>query len=200
MKQGSISRESAEREDGRRLRSSRSREQIIHAMIGLIRAGDMAPSAARVAEAAGVSLRTVFRHFEEMDSLNREMSAIIEAEIQPILTRPLTARDWRGRLDELISRRIAICESIMPLKVAGSVRRFRSEFLMEDYQRFIRLERDTLRSVLPQKVMGDKPLLAALEMATAFEAWRRLRQDQGLSTKDAEGVMRLVVSRLLEVV
>ncbi len=188
----------AEESDGRRMRSSRSRETIIRAMIALIRDGDMAPSAARVAETAGVSLRTVFRHFEEMDSLNREMSAIIEAEVRPLLAKPLEARDWRGRLDELITRRTDIYERILPLKVAGSIRRFRSKFLMEDYQRFITLEREGLRNVLPQKIAGDRMLSAALEMATAFEAWRRLRQDQGLSAREAAAVMRLVIERLLD--
>ena len=63
-------------EDGRRQRSSRSRERIVHAMIELIRAGEMSPAAARVAEKANVGLRTVFRHFEEMETLTREISGV----------------------------------------------------------------------------------------------------------------------------
>jgi AcrR family transcriptional regulator len=57
-----------EEADGRRQRSSRSRERIVLAMIDLIRAGEMSPAAARVAEKANVGLRTVFRHFEEMET------------------------------------------------------------------------------------------------------------------------------------
>ena len=38
-------------------------------MMNLIEGGDLMPSAARVAEEAGVGLRTVFRHFDDMDSL-----------------------------------------------------------------------------------------------------------------------------------
>lgn len=180
------------------MRSSRSRQKIVKAMLHLIRSGDMAPSAARVAEAAGVSLRTVFRHFEEMDSLNREISGIIEAEIQPLLLKPLTAKEWRERLQELVGRRMAIYERIMPLKVAGSIRRFHSAFLMEDYKRFVRLEREGLKSVLPPKVINDRVLFSALEMATAFQAWRRMRQDQSMSVKEAETVMRFVVEKLVE--
>ena len=67
--------------DGRRRRSVRSRQRIVEALLGLIRDGEMHPSAAQVAQKAGVSLRTVFRHFEDMESLNREMGAIIEDEI-----------------------------------------------------------------------------------------------------------------------
>ncbi len=183
--------------DGRRLRSSRSREQIIRAMLALIRAGDMSPSAARVAEAAGISLRTVFRHFEEMDTLYREMTTVIEAEVRPLLERPLEGRTWRVRLDELVARRLDIYERILPLKVAGSVRRFQSDYLMEDYNRFLRLEHEGLLEVLPQKIIADRVLFASIEMVTAFQAWRRIRQDQGLPVKEAATVVRFTLDQLL---
>ena len=183
--------------DGRRLRSSRSRAEIVRAMHALIGAGDLSPSAARVAEAAGVSLRTVFRHFDDMDSLYREMSIIVEAEVKPILQRPLQGKTWRERLDELLARRTEIFERVLPHKVAGSLRRFSSAYLMQDYERFIRLERKTLQEVLPPKVTANAKLFHALEMATGFQAWRRMRQDQKLSIKDAREVMMFTVERLL---
>ena len=51
-------------QDGRRQRSARSRVRIVEAMFALIRAGDMNPSAAALAEEANVGIRTVFRHFD----------------------------------------------------------------------------------------------------------------------------------------
>ena len=53
--------------DGRRQRSQRSREKILRAYWELMLAGDMSPSAAAIAEHAGVGLRSVFRHFEDLD-------------------------------------------------------------------------------------------------------------------------------------
>lgn len=184
-------------EDGRRMRSNRSRERIVHAMIELIRAGEMTPAAARVAEKAKVGLRTVFRHFEEMDTLNREISAIVEAEILPLVEKPFEGPTWRAQLDELLERRAHIYERVMPLKIAGSLQRFRSKFLMDDYNRFLMMERAGLKRVLPQKIMNDAVLFHAIEMAVGFQTWRRLRQDQGLSTKDALNVMRFTVERLV---
>lgn len=183
--------------DGRRLRSTRSRSEIVRAMHALIRDGDMSPSAARVADAAGVSLRTVFRHFDDMDALYREMTAIVEAEVTPFLQRPLEGDAWRDRLQELLVRRIEIFERIMPHKVAGSLRRFTSTFLKEDHERFIRIERATLLQVLPGHVSADAILASALETATGFEAWRRMRQDQHLSVSDARDVLMFTVDRLL---
>jgi len=62
-------------EDGRRQRSDRSRRRIIEALFDLIGEGNMTPSAVGVAERANVGLRTVFRHFEDMDSIYDEMTA-----------------------------------------------------------------------------------------------------------------------------
>lgn len=187
-----------EEADGRRQRSSRSRERIVLAMIDLIRAGEMSPAAARVAEKANVGLRTVFRHFEEMETLNREISAIVEAEIMPLIEKPFEGKGWRAQFNDLLDRRAYIYERIMPLKIAGSLQRFRSKFLMDDYNRFLRMEREGLKRVLPQKIMSDVLLFQALEMTTGFQAWRRLRQDQGLSQKDALNVLRFTVDRLLD--
>lgn len=186
-----------ERTDGRRQRSQRSRQKIVAAMLRLVRGGEMRPSAAQVADESGVSLRTVFRHFEEMDSLFREMTAIIEQEIKPILLRPITSTTWRDQVDELIGKRIDVYERIMPLKVSGAVRRFQSDYLKEDYDMFLSLEREGLRQVLPKSVQKDQTLHAALEMVISFEAWRSMRQDRGLGRKQAEAALRFAVDRLL---
>ncbi|MBT9445052.1 MAG: TetR/AcrR family transcriptional regulator [Hyphomonadaceae bacterium] len=183
--------------DGRLLRGERSRQQIVDALLKLIRSGEMSPSAAQVAQAANVSLRTVFRHFEEMDSLRMEMTAQMEAEIRPILQEPFDAPDWRGRLGQLIARRARIYEHVMPVKVAASLRRFQSAYLRKDYDRFLTLERAGLHTVLPKAVISDVVLFSAIEMATSFQAWRRMRQDQGLSAAEAERVLRYTVDRLI---
>lgn len=184
--------------DGRRQRSERSRAQIVDALFALVRAGDMEPSAARVAEQAGVSLRTVFRHFEEMDSLYREMTARMEAEILPIVMKPFSASEWRGRLMEMVSRRAQIFEQIMPVRVAGNVRRFQSDYLMDDYRRATLMERSIVRGILPDAVLANEALTAALETATCFQHWRVLRQDLQLSPAAAEAAMRLMVQKLID--
>ena len=61
-------------------------------MLELVRAGAISPVAEEVAERAGVGLRTVFRHFDDMDSLYREMAEAMRNELQPIVAR----RSHRG--------------------------------------------------------------------------------------------------------
>jgi len=183
--------------DGRRQRSERSRTQIIDAMFSLIREGDMSPSAARVAERAEVGLRTVFRHFEDMDSLFVEMAERISAEIMPKVLAPFEARDWRGRFKEHVDRRIEIYEHIMPVRVAANVRRFQSRFLMEEYRRNLLIERASLAAILPAEISSDPVLFAAVETTVSFQTWRRLRQDSGLSPEEAAAVFRLMLERIV---
>lgn len=183
--------------DGRRQRSERSRAQIIEAMFDLIREGDMSPSAAKVAERAEVGLRTVFRHFEDMDSLYVEMAERITAEVMPKVLAPFEARDWRGRFREHLERRIEIYEYIMPVRVSANLRRFQSRFLMEEYRRGLLIERSVLKALLPPEIVSDEILLAAIETTASFQTWRRMRQDSELSVEDATKVFRLMIDRLV---
>lgn len=193
----SPARQPASHPDGRKQRSERSRLAIVDAMLELIMDGTMEPSAAEIAERAGVSARTVFRHFEEMDTLYCEMTERMEAQIMPIIQQPFTGDGWQSQLDQLLERRAAIYERIMPLKIAASIRRFSSQYLMVNYQRFLHLERTGLENVLPEAVRRNVAQFSAIEMCAGFQTWRRLRQDQDLTTEQATEVVKLAIAKLL---
>lgn len=183
--------------DGRHLRSRTTRAKIVAALLELVRDGDVAPSAARVAEAAGVGLRTVFRHFDEMETLYREMADAIEAQVMPTMLKPFAATEWRGRLREMADRRIDIYETIMPYRISASVKRFQSAFLMQGYHRQLQLERSSLHAVLPASVIADPPTASAIEVTISFQCWRRLRHDQGLAIADARAVIHTLLEAVL---
>ncbi|WP_374126377.1 MULTISPECIES: TetR/AcrR family transcriptional regulator [unclassified Sphingomonas] len=182
--------------DGRHLRSRTTRAKIVEALLTLVRDGEVAPGAAQVAEMAGVGLRTVFRHFDEMESLYREMAEVIEAQVMPIMLKPFEARLWRDRVREMADRRIGIYETIMPYRISSSIKRFQSDFLMQGYHKQLQLERTSLHAILPEAVIADAPAASAIEVTISFQCWRRLRHDQGLVIEDA----RAVIHRLLEAV
>jgi len=187
-----------ETSDGRRHRSDRSRQQIIKAMFALLRDGDMSPSAGAIAERAGVGLRTVFRHFEDMDGIHIEMTQQVHAVIEPKLAAPLTSDGWKNQVLEMAERRADIYETVFPVKVSLSLRRFQSAFLQARYQSDLKLMRSSLKSILPAQVAADKQLFAALELTLGFSTWRRLRQDQNLSAKTATAVLMTMLNSLIE--
>lgn len=186
--------------DGRRARSERSRQQIIDALFTLVQSGEMKPSAARVAETANVSLRTVFRHFEEIDDLYREMAKQCRDRISPEFNKPYDAIDWKGRLLEHAERRIKMFEEIMYLRICTESRRFKSDVLMSDYQRFFQMERDGLERVLPRKPKLGVRTVAAMDVTLSFESYRRLRQESHFSVKEARSIvlelLRIIVDRV----
>lgn len=183
--------------DGRRRRSQDSRARIVQAMLELVHAGETSPAAEEVAARADVGLRTVFRHFKEMESLYREMSAVIEDELHAIIDEPLRGRDGRERLREILQRRAAVYEKIAPFKRAADVHRRESAFLEASHARMVATSRDILRRELPTDVTRDRGRLEAIDLLLSFEAWSRLRREQGLSAKRAAEVVEMALGKLL---
>jgi AcrR family transcriptional regulator len=183
--------------DGRRQRSDASRRKIALAMLDLLREGVADPSAEQVAERAGVGRRTVFRLFSDMEGVFGEMHAIMTDRLTPEFVRPFDSTTWRGRLDELIERRAKAFEQMLPIKTAADARRYTSNFLKTEHKNITRLQRQALLAVLPMSLTRNEKL-EALDLALSFEAWRRLRYEQGLSLKQAQEVLRRLVSALVD--
>lgn len=183
--------------DGRRARSRSSRAKIVAAMLDLVARGEVSPNAAQVAEVAGVGLRSVFRHFKDMDALYREMAEAIEAQILPILLRPPEGESWQARLFDIAGRRARIFETIMPYRISANVRRFESAFLMEGYRRQLRLEAEALAAHLPDNVRADAEGAQGLNVILGFGTWRLLRHDQNLPPEAAAAVVRRMLADAL---
>jgi len=184
--------------DGRRLRSGESKRRIALAMLELARAGEIAPSAEQVAEQAGVGRRTVFRLFNDMEGVYREMHAVMVERITPMFAAPFQATAWRARLDELIERRARMFEEMRPIRNAGDAHRHNSEFLQNEHRKLTKLQRDTLAAQLPASMRSDAELIDALDLCFSFESWRRLRQEQRLPVKQATGVWLRLARGLLD--
>lgn len=183
--------------DGRRRRGQDNRARIVAAMMEIIHSGQVAPSAEQVAARADVGLRTVFRHFQDMDSLYREIATVVGARAWAIIDTPGRAEAWPDRLFELIGRRALAFEIIGPFKRAADVFRHRSKFLGSDYARLVVELRDVLRRALPPALQADGPTFEALDLLLSFEAWSRLRREQDLDPARAQAVLEAAVRRLI---
>jgi AcrR family transcriptional regulator len=186
-----------DRTDGRRERSKSSRAKIIAAMLELVERGDVQPSAARVADHAGVGLRTVFRHFDDMDSLYREMAEAIEQRVLPIISRPFASQNWQDRIRELAVRRPEVFEAILPFRISANLKRYQSAFLMADYIRLHKMERALVDVHLSDAAKADAAGVEALHVALSFQCWRLLRHDQQLTPEAAQRVVSRMVDDLL---
>lgn len=182
------------RADGRRARTEASRAKIVDAMLALVREGETDPSAELVADRAGVGRRTVFRLFQDMDSLYRSLHEAMLARIDHIRVIPIDGATWRERLEKLIERRVKLFEEILPIKMAGDVHRHRSPFLQNAHADVTKTLRLMLRFVLPKSIDGDQ--FEAIDAALSIDLWERLRMDQKLSAKAAHRVLTQMAAAL----
>jgi len=186
-----------ETSDGRIVRGRNNRRRIVAAMLDLVRAGSISQSAEKVAARAGVGLRTVFRHFDDMDSLYREMAEAMRNELQPIVAAPFASRDWKGRLGEMVGRRARLFERAMPFKNAADVHRHRSVFLRKDYETMRSAERSALEAALPAPLKNDRTFFEALDQALSFSTWQHLRRDQNLTQAQARQTVEYTMRALV---
>ena len=176
--------------DGRLHRSMSTRRKIVTALETLIRAGTLSPTAEQVAVQAQVGLRTVFRHFDDMETLYREISVDLDAISIPLLKTRLQSATWESRLIESIELRAQIFEELTPFFLSSSMHRHQSNFIQEQSIRSAQSQRTVLEKILPDHVRNQPWLVDALDLVLSIDAWVRLRRDQGLSREQAMRVMQ----------
>jgi AcrR family transcriptional regulator len=182
--------------DGRRRRSEQSRAKIIEAMLSLVREGTIVPTAEEVAVRANIGLRSVFRHFTDMEMLRREMVGQMSQSYAKWFT-PFEGENWRDQLKDLVSRRTLAYEEIMPFKRAADIRRYKSSVIGSEFDRLNILMRARLLSVLPEEFTKQTILFESLDLVLSIDAWRRLREDQNLSIEDAREALHVMVQAVL---
>lgn len=181
--------------DGRLQRSERSREAIAHALLELVGEGILEPTAEQVAARARVGIRTVFRHFSDMESLFAEMSTHLANEVLPALIAEEPDGSPEKRARQLVARRVALFDRVAPYKRSANVRRWRSPFLQEQHGKMVRRMRQDLHRYLPELADAPAEIGDAIEVATSFETFDRLRTEQRLSrARTAAAMERAVLS------
>lgn len=182
--------------DGRTRRALRSREAIAGALFELVGEGFLQPTAQQVAERAGVGIRTVFRHFDDMDGLYALMNQRIESDASALLFGGEPDGSVGDRCRDLVARRFALFEKVGPYKRCGNLYRWRSDFLQTTHARLQRALRADLLRWLPELAAAPDEVTAAFDAACSFEVWDRLRGDLRLGRERARGVVDCTVEAL----
>ena len=186
----------APRPDGRRKRSEVSREKLVAAMLALVGEGQITPNAEAVADRAGVGLRTVFRHFADMEALYVSMSAQLAEQYAGWLD-PFAAADWRGQLREMMARRIDTYEQLMPFKRAADAHRHASATIQRNHATTLATMRERLLALLPPAIVEDPVRCETIDLMLSFETWQRLRIDQALPPAAARAVIAAAITGLI---
>lgn len=189
--------------DGRLARSQRTRAAVIDALLALCREGDPSPTALRVAERAGVALRTVYGHFADMESLYAEAGdrelALVAGMVSPVDP----ATPLQDRLSHFAAERAAVLEHLLPLMRAAVMRAPGSPQLRALRARFLELGDGQVLATFASETarLSDAERQGVLDVAhlvAGGNAWEALRLDRGLDEGGARRVMqRTLASALL---
>jgi AcrR family transcriptional regulator len=189
--------------DGRVLRGARTRDSIVQALLDLLNDGVPTPTAAQIADRAGVSVRSVFQHFSDMEELYADLAAEQRERVAPLLgglRRPDTLQE---RIAAIVAQRSELFETITPVRHAIGSRASESLALQA---RLVELS-TALREQVAQQFSDElgalaarprRSLLDAVDLLTSFEAWDRLRTVQLLDRRDAERTLSDALSSLLD--
>jgi AcrR family transcriptional regulator len=183
--------------DGRAQRSERSREAIVQALLELVGEGVLEPTAQQVAERADVGVRTVFRHFSDMDTLFAAMNDRLENAVSDLFVEENQTGSISDRIEALIERRSKIFGIVEPFRRAQVIQRSRSAFLLEQQQRTNKILRTDLQRWLPEISSFQGEIAEALELTLSLESWERLRFDQRIGAKRSQNVIRRIVVALI---
>src|SRR5688572_3779614 len=113
-------------DDGRRVRRERNRDAVVDALLSLFRDGELAPSAEDVAARAGLSPRSLFRYFDDVDDLSRAAIARQLERVAPLLAAaPDSSAALDARIASFIELRLRLFDA---MGAVGVVSRLRAPF------------------------------------------------------------------------
>jgi TetR/AcrR family transcriptional regulator of autoinduction and epiphytic fitness len=187
--------------DGRVRRGERNRDALVDALLGLLEDGVAKPTAREIAERAGVSLRTVFAHFDDVESLYAAIAVRQRERLAPLFEPIDPSGSDDQRVEDLVAQRVELFEQIAPVRRASLLLAHDSPELTRRLAEVSRVLRGQLAECFDAELTaagrrrGD--LLAALDVASSWETWDGLRRALGLSVVAARRTLRLLLSRLL---
>ena len=184
--------------DGRLARSARTRMAILDALRTLFIGGELRPTAPAIAAEAGVSVRTVWQHFDDLQALMAEAG---RREMERVLgfVRPIdVALPLAERATALIDQRSAMFEELAPAWRAARLHEPFSPEVRESKAALYAAGLAQLHEVFPTELAdADDATVAAVQLATSWPAWDALRSDLGVTAEVARSAtIRLVLALL----
>ena len=194
--------------DGRVLRRERNRELVIDAMLDLLVEGVARPTAQDVADRSGVSLRSIFRIFEDVDTLHAEAAVRQHERTKHLFVEVPPTGPLPDRIHAVVAVHSRIYEHIAPVRRVAVRMAATSQPLADYLERSRRWFRDEVARVFAAEAAeaaeADEArdtdaaeLLAAVERALSWEAWNQLRSAQDLSAARARRAVHRTVTALL---
>ena len=186
--------------DRRVLRGQRNRAALVDAVIDLIEEGELTPTAGQIAERAGVALRSIYHHFDDLDGLARAVADEQLIRLADVLRPIPTDAPFDERLSVFVRQRAELMERGMAVYRASLLAVPRNPAVGRRMAFTNQFLREELAQTFAEELKGRPGwVLEALDLLTSYDGWIRLRLGQGLSVLRARRLIAGVVPDLLGV-
>ena len=167
--------------DGRRARRHRSRDLAVDALLDLLGEGVLRPTAQQVAERSGVSLRSIFRIFDDVETLNAAAAARQLSRVRHLFVDVHADGHAAGAGRRRSSTSTAACTSRSPRSAGPPCGRPRSRRPCRSSSPGpgAGCAARSSASSPPELRHGARDTAAAVELVLSFEAWDQLRSAPG---------------------
>jgi AcrR family transcriptional regulator len=188
--------------DGRVARGQRARDAIVEAWLGLVAAGNLRPTTAQLAKAAGVSERTVFHHFAALELLLETAKARQLERLKPELEMVVRPGSFEKRLAEFVAHRARLYEMIFHTRRAALLYEPFSPAVASGLVWVRDIKRVQVGAAFEQELTRFSPVKrriaeAALGAAASWSTWEGLRRHQGLSIAQAKRALAHLIAGAL---
>jgi TetR/AcrR family transcriptional regulator, regulator of autoinduction and epiphytic fitness len=188
--------------DGRTARSHRSRRAIVDAMRALHAEGDLRPTAPRIAERAGVSLRTVWQQFADMETLLIQATRRDDEILRSFVKQIDPDQPRAVRVTSFVSQRARILEQMSPSWRAARIHYPFSEELRRNKVRTLANAKAEVAKVFALELSQlaepqRQQLLDGLHAISIWSFWEALRTELVLGPAQAEELLRVTFTALL---
>lgn len=189
--------------DGRTARRERNRELVLDAALELFGEGMLEPGAAEVAERSGVSLRSVYRYFDDTDALIR---AAVARSIEKV--RPLFELDHLGegplpeRVERIVAGRVRLHDEVAPMVRATLQRAPTNAILRETHERNLAALRRQVEAMFAPELAARADdhaheAAATLDLLLSFQSIEHLRRIRGFSAAATRRTLARAVTDVL---
>ena len=190
------------RSDGRTARRDRNREAVLDAVLELFSEDAASPAPDDVAARSGVSLRSVYRYFDDMETLIRAAMARHLDRVQPLFSVDgLGEGSLLDRVERQVDQRLRLFEAAGPVMRAALIRSRTNDLIrdrIEHTRRTLRLQVDEMFAPeLAAAGSSSRDIGAAVDVLLGFESIDHLRRHRGFSGPITRQVLMTSVIALL---
>lgn len=190
--------------DGRNLRRERNRETIVAALLHLYDEGHIDVSAAEIADRAGLSERSLFRYFDDVDDLYR---AACDAQFDRISLladiSDLGHGSLASKVERFVDQRVRLFKKVGNIGRAARAYSHRVPPIQKQLSKGRKILRDQMLRHFDDELATMErtarlAAIAGIDVLCSYESYELMRHDQRLSDAAVKSALTISLTKFLE--